>query len=167
MAFILYLQYITFILHGNIYKRYFEDGLFKIICSYNDCHACNYQTVSDSYMYCYYPLSDYYIIVRDSKGQLLFTDLINQQISGELLKIFHNKASNLAIRIEFGALPLIFRIYKLLLYRYYFRLQKIVSNQENSNLLLKHAYLEGEKKLQEMEKLVGKTVGLYEEFLII
>lgn len=52
MAFILYLQYITFILHGNIYKRYFEDGLFKIICSYNDCHACNYQTVSDNYMYC-------------------------------------------------------------------------------------------------------------------
>lgn len=51
MAFILYIQYITFILHGNIYKRYFEDGLFKIICSYNDCHACNYQTVSDSYMY--------------------------------------------------------------------------------------------------------------------
>lgn len=98
--------------------------------------------------------------------QLLFTDLINQQISGKLLKIFHNKASNLAIRIEFGALPLIFRIYKLLLYRYHFRLQKIVSNQENSNLLLKHA-LEGEKNLQEMEKLVGKTVGLYEEFLII
>lgn len=98
---------------------------------------------------------------------MLFTDEINQQISGELLKIFHNKGSNLAIRIEFGALPLIFRIYKLLLYRYYFRLQKIVSNQENSNLLLKHAYLEGEKKLQEMEKLVGKTVCLYEEFLII
>lgn len=47
--------------------------------------------------------------------QLLFTDLINQQISGKLLKIFHNKASNLAIRIEFGALPLILRIYKLLL----------------------------------------------------
>lgn len=78
MAFILYIQYITFILHGNIYKRYFEDGLFKIICSYNDCHACNYQTVSDSYMYCYYPLSDYYIIVRDSKGHAVAIHRFNK-----------------------------------------------------------------------------------------
>lgn len=51
----------------------------------------------------------------------------------------HNKASYLAVRIELGALSFIFRIYKLL-YIYYFRLQKIVSDQENSNLLLKHVY---------------------------
>lgn len=56
----------------------------------------------------------------------------------------HNKASYLAVRIELGALSFIFRIYKLL-YIYYFRLQKIVSDQENSNLLLKHAYVEDEK----------------------
>ena len=56
----------------------------------------------------------------------------------------HNKASNLAVRVEFGALPIIFRVYKLL-FRYYYRFKKLVADQENSNLLLQHAYLEDEK----------------------
>ena len=55
----------------------------------------------------------------------------------------HSKSSNLAVRIEFGALPIIFKIYKLL-YRYYYRLQKNVVDKVDPNLLLQHAYIEDE-----------------------
>lgn len=66
----------------------------------------------------------------------ILTKLYLKKIKNFILKDIigvHNKASNLAISIEFGSLRIIFRIYKFS-YKYYYRLQKIVSDRDNSNL---------------------------------
>ena len=53
----------------------------------------------------------------------------------------HNKASNLATKLELGVLPIHVKIYQLAI-KYYSRMNNLIKSNDNHNVLLRNAYLE-------------------------